>query len=123
MKLQAILSTLVILPIATAFAADGAKPKRDPAQIFRGLDANADGALTFEEWKAGMVGHVDPARMPVLFKQKDADADGKLALAEFIYVPPQPVAAAPAEKPKAEKPKKEKKASPAAKPAATEEKK
>lgn len=66
-----------------------AKPKRDPAQVFKNFDRDNDGAVTFEEYKAGMAGQMDPARVETVFKQKDKDADGKLNLDELLFVPPK----------------------------------
>ena len=88
------MAAFAALPLAVAFAADQPatstpKPKRDPAQILKGLDHDKDGVLTFEEWKSGMVGNIDPSRMPEIFKKKDADGDGKLTLSEFMFIPPR----------------------------------
>ena len=66
-----------------------AKPKRDQSVIFKAIDQNADGSLSFDEYKASTAGHVDPSRVNDLFKKKDADGDGKLTLSEFTFVPPQ----------------------------------
>ncbi|MGB8168315.1 MAG: EF-hand domain-containing protein, partial [Chthoniobacteraceae bacterium] len=93
MKTHAILATLIVLPFAMATAADepAAKPKRDPAVLFKQIDHDGDGSLSFEEYKASTVGHIDPARVGEVFKKKDADGDGKLNLTEFMYVPPREV--------------------------------
>lgn len=107
MKTTAILASLLALAVVPARAEDKPRPKRDPAAIFKILDKDADGSLTFDEWKAGMTGQIDPSRQPEVFKKKDSDGDSKLSLTEFMFIPPKeaPKPAAPAEgkKPKGEK--------------------
>lgn len=89
MKKHLLLAALIALPFAMASAEDAAKPKRDNARIFKHIDQNSDGTLSFEEYKVSTVGHVDPARVEGLFKKKDADGDGKLTLEEYSFIPPQ----------------------------------
>ncbi len=91
MKIQTILATLIALPLVIATAADDApvKQKRDPAQIFKTIDHDGDGTLSFEEYKASTIGHIDPSRVGDVFKKKDSDGNGKLTLVEFMYVPPR----------------------------------
>jgi Ca2+-binding EF-hand superfamily protein len=91
------LSLLIVILSAfglAALAADEkpaapAKPKRDPAQLFKNFDRDNDGSITLEEYKAGMVGHMDPARIDGVFKFKDKDSDGKLNLDELMTIPPK----------------------------------
>jgi len=64
-------------------AAADAKPKRDPAEVFKKLDANGDGKVSLEEFKAGPAGKKDPAKAEEIFKKKDKDGDGFLTLEEF----------------------------------------
>lgn len=106
---------LLIATLATssliAFAADEkpaapAKPKRDPAELFKNFDRDNDGGITLDEYKAGMVGQMDPARIDGVFKFKDKNADGKLNLEELLAVPPK---ATPKPAPKKEEAKPEKK--------------
>jgi hypothetical protein len=93
MKKFAALATLIVLPFALATAADEpAKSKPDPAQTFKKFDRDADGAISLEEYKAGMVGHIAPSRIDEVFKKKDADGDGKLSLPELMYIPPREAA-------------------------------
>lgn len=66
-----------------------AKPKRDPAEIFKIFDRDSDGGVTLEEYKAGRGGQMDPARIEGVFKQKDKDGDGKLNLEELMFIPPK----------------------------------
>jgi hypothetical protein len=68
---------------AEAPAAADAKPKREPAEVFKKLDANSDSAVTLEEFKLGPLGKRDPAKAEAQFKAKDKDADGKLTLEEY----------------------------------------
>lgn len=97
MKTTQLLATLLVLPFALAIAADEpsaapAKPKRDPAKLFKAMDQNGDGFISLEEYKAATVGQIDRSRVADVFKKKDADGDGKLSLVEFMYVPAQPAA-------------------------------
>jgi Ca2+-binding EF-hand superfamily protein len=69
-------------PAAPA-AGDAAKPKRDPAEVFKKLDTNGDGKVSLEEFKAGPAGKKDPAKAEEIFKKKDKDNDGSLTLEEF----------------------------------------
>jgi hypothetical protein len=95
MKTKTILATLIVLPFALAIAADepsAAKPRRDPAQVFKAFDRDADGFVSLEEYKAGTAGHIDPSRVGSVFKKKDSDGDGKLNLTEFMFVPPREAA-------------------------------
>jgi hypothetical protein len=119
MKKSLILASLFVVPFAFASAADDApvKPKRDPGQMFKNLDKDADGTLSFEEWKAGVIGQIDAARQPEVFKKKDADGDGKLTLPEYMHIPPREVPkpatdAKPEKKAKKEKPAAEKTSAP-----------
>ena len=100
MKTTTILAALIALPLAITHAADQApaKPKRDPAVLFKQIDKDGDGTLSFDEYKASTIGHIDPARVGDVFKKKDADGDGKLTLTEFMFVPPrEPAKPAPTE--------------------------
>ncbi|HSI14479.1 MAG TPA: EF-hand domain-containing protein [Chthoniobacter sp.] len=69
-------------PAAPA-AGDAAKPKRDPAEVFKKLDTNGDGKISLDEFKAGPQGKKDPAKAEEIFKKKDKDGDGFLSLEEF----------------------------------------
>lgn len=81
-----------------------AKPKRDPAQLFKNFDRDNDGGISLEEYKGGMVGQMDPARIEGVFKKKDKDGDGKLNFEELQIIPPKPVSTpAPKTEPKPEK--------------------
>jgi len=94
MKILPLLIATLSASSLVALAADEkpaapAKPKRDPAQLFKNFDRDNDGGITLEEYKAGMVGQMDPARVETVFKQKDKDADGKLNLDELLFIPPK----------------------------------
>jgi hypothetical protein len=69
-------------PAAPA-AGDAAKPKHDPAEVFKKLDTNGDGKISLEEFLAGPQGKKDPAKATETFKKKDKDGDGFLTLEEF----------------------------------------
>jgi Ca2+-binding EF-hand superfamily protein len=66
----------------TTLAADAPKKERDPAKFFDKKDANGDGFLTLDEFKAGMpekaAGKADQR-----FKKLDADGDNKVSRDEF----------------------------------------
>ena len=94
MKILPLLSAILSASGLVAFAADEkpaapAKPKRDPAQLFKNFDRDNDGGITLDEYKAGMVGQMDPVRAETVFKQKDKDSDGKLNLNELLIIPPK----------------------------------
>jgi Ca2+-binding EF-hand superfamily protein len=57
----------------------GEKKDRDPAQLFKKLDANSDGQLTFEEFK----GKREEERAKKAFARMDANSDGVLKADEF----------------------------------------
>jgi Ca2+-binding EF-hand superfamily protein len=114
MKSLLLLTTLVALPLALASAADESTPapakgNADAARVFKNMDLDGDGAISFAEYKAGTVGQIDRSRVADVFRKKDADGDGKLTLAELLYVP-QREDAKPAGAPAAKKEKKDKKA-------------
>lgn len=92
MKTSHLIATLTVFPFALTIAADQpaaapAKPKRDPAKLFKAMDKDADGSISLEEYKAATVGQIDPARVGDVFKKKDTDGNGKLSLPEFMFIP------------------------------------
>jgi len=73
--------SVVLVVVSAAVAAEGKKGP-DPAKVFARKDTNTDGALTLEEFKAGMKDKaLDNADKR--FRKIDADSDGKLTLEEF----------------------------------------
>ena len=72
---------LAALPLWAAEKEKPAKP-RDPAKIFSRRDADGDGKLTLDEFKAGMK---EPAvaKADQRFKKIDADGNGTVSLKEF----------------------------------------
>jgi Ca2+-binding EF-hand superfamily protein len=82
MVARLVASSLVVLVFAPAAIAAEGKQAPDPAKIFARKDANSDGALTLDEFKAGMkdkaLEHADKR-----FKKIDTNSDGKLSLDEF----------------------------------------
>lgn len=61
-----------------------AKPKHDPAKVFKKKDADSDGFLSKEEFTKGAK---DAAKAETAFGKKDKDADGKLSMEEFTAKP------------------------------------
>jgi len=75
-------SSIVILVVVPAAVAAEGKKAPDPAKIFARKDANSDGAITLDEFKAGMKDKaLDNADKR--FKKIDTNSDGKLSLDEF----------------------------------------
>lgn len=99
--LPTLLATLVLTTV-TAMAADPIKAlektaaapaaetkavvlpltKPNPAEAFKKLDANHDGTLSIDEFKASPMAMKDPVKTEELFKKKDKDGNGKLTLEE-----------------------------------------
>jgi len=61
-----------------------AKPKRDPAESFKKLDANGDGKLTLEEFLAGPQGKKDPDKAKAYFQKVDKDNTGSITLEQWV---------------------------------------
>lgn len=75
-------SSIVILMVVPAAVAAEGKKTPDPAKIFARKDANSDGVITLDEFKAGMKDKaLDNADKR--FKKIDTNSDGKLSLDEF----------------------------------------
>jgi Ca2+-binding EF-hand superfamily protein len=78
----------LLFAASTAVGAETEKPaegkkKRDPEAQFKRLDADADGAVSKEEWNASRPAKKDPERAAKAFTAKDKDGDGKLTKEEF----------------------------------------
>lgn len=89
------IQTLGVLALATAicYAEEGAaKPEKHKAPnheaMFKKLDANSDGSVSLDEFKASPRGKKDPAKAEAAFKKIDANADGNISLDEFKAVGP-----------------------------------
>ena len=67
----------------------GGRPHANPEEAFKKLDANSDGEITLDEFKAGPRGQKDPARAEAAYKKIDKDGDGKVTLEEFKAGRPQ----------------------------------
>jgi phage terminase small subunit len=89
--MKSLLLSLLLTP-AIAMAADTAAPKKPgkggdkrptPEEAFKKLDANADGTVSLEEFKASPRGKKDATKAEEAFKKMDKDSDGKLTLDEF----------------------------------------
>ena len=78
----AVMATTVLACVTSSFAGPGGTGDRkplDPAQVFKRLDANADGQLTFDEFK----GNRPEDRARKAFARMDANSDGVLKADEF----------------------------------------
>lgn len=87
--------TLCALAICGAFslqAAEGDKPKkpgagdaprRNPEEVFKKLDTNADGSLSKDEYLAAPFAQKDKGMAEKRFGAQDKDKDGKLSKQEF----------------------------------------
>ncbi|HSJ03998.1 MAG: EF-hand domain-containing protein [Verrucomicrobium sp.] len=105
------------LSASLALAADGDKPKkpggpeggkRNPEEAFKKLDANGDGFLSKDEFKAAPFAQKNPERAEKGFENKDKDKDGKVSKEEFVAKPEgkpgKPEGDKPAPKPEGDKP-------------------
>jgi len=87
----------VVVAVGMASAADkekgakGDKPQKSPEERFKALDKNIDGAVSLEEFTAGLKKHNAPQdkieKAEADFKAKDKNNDGKLSLEEFTAKP------------------------------------
>jgi hypothetical protein len=97
------ISTLSALAVATSLSLAQDKPagpprgpggpngpKRPaPEEVYKKLDANADGSVTLDEFKAGPRAGKDPDKAAEIYKKIDANADGSVTLEEFkAFRPP-----------------------------------
>ena len=88
----------LLCSFALAAVADQPLSKERLQQIFNGLDANHDGGISLEEYKAGVGANIAPERVDKVFREKDRNGDGKLTLQELLYVPQDQRPAGPAKK-------------------------
>lgn len=75
-------SLVVVASVAGAAPGEGRKNPPDAARVFARKDANKDGALTLDEFKAGMK-EKQLERAPRRFKMLDANGDGRVSMDEF----------------------------------------
>jgi len=61
-----------------------AKPKGDPAEMFKKLNTTGDGKLTLEQWMAGKRAQKDPDKAKEFFSKRDKGNKGYLTLEEFV---------------------------------------
>jgi len=87
--MKTLTSILSAFALCTAFAtaadepAKGEKKRADPEAMFKKLDADSNGAVSLEEFKAGPRGKKDPAKAEEMFKKRDTNNDGALSLDEL----------------------------------------
>jgi Ca2+-binding EF-hand superfamily protein len=79
-RVASIVAFAALCPLAGTGAAEKGAP--DPEKIFARKDADSDGALTLEEYKAGLKEKA-LANADKRFKKIDSDGNGKLSLEEF----------------------------------------
>jgi Ca2+-binding EF-hand superfamily protein len=70
----------VLAPVQAADKAEQRQAKRDPAALFKKLNANSDSKLSKEEFKSGNLGG---EKAEQLFDRLDADKDGAVSAEEF----------------------------------------
>ncbi|MCE9611057.1 MAG: EF-hand domain-containing protein [Chthoniobacter sp.] len=61
----------------------GDRPRMNPEDVFKKLDADSSGDVSLAEFKAGPRAQKDPAKAEEFYKKMDANNDGKLTLEEF----------------------------------------
>lgn len=61
----------------------GPGKRPNPEEIFKKLDADSNGSLSLEEFKASPRAQKDPDKAEQAFKKMDADSDGGVTLEEF----------------------------------------
>jgi Ca2+-binding EF-hand superfamily protein len=86
-KTSLVAAILVCAYAVSTLADEGSTGDARARQIFKNFDANGDGYISFEEYKAGMAGNISPERIVGVFQEKDRNGDGKLTLGELLYVP------------------------------------
>jgi hypothetical protein len=59
------------------------KGRPDPEKIFKKLDADGNGSVSLEEFKAGPRAQEHPEKADEIFKKIDKDDNGELSLEEF----------------------------------------
>ena len=82
----ALCAAFALAPVFTATAAD--RPI-DPEKIFKRKDANSDGSLSLDEYKAGMKDK-QLENADKRFKKIDTNGDSKLSFDEFKAGMPKP---------------------------------
>ena len=80
--LPRLVASLAIAAAAVGPACAEEKKAPDPEKIFARKDADKDGSLTLEEFKAGLKPEV-AEKADKRFGKLDANGDGKLSLDEF----------------------------------------
>ena len=87
MKLTTLKLTVVALGLfaySQTSNAQDAQKKPDPEKMFKGLDANKDGVVSFEEFKNKKRKNEIPAdRLEKMYARMDADSDGSVTMKEF----------------------------------------
>lgn len=96
-QMKKILLTLLAVPFLTvAVQAEDAKPpkpdkpKMDPAAAFKKMDADSNGKVTLEEFKASPRWKKDPSKADEMFKKRDKDSSGDISMEEFTAKPEKP---------------------------------
>ncbi len=59
------------------------KGRPNPERIFKKLDADNNGSVSLDEFKAGPRAQKDPEKAEEIFKRIDKDGNGELSLEEF----------------------------------------
>ncbi len=81
--------TIAALATSLSFGAEGKEGKKggDPAKAFAKCDANSDGSISLEEFKASPKGTKLADKADAVFAKMDADGNGSLSAEEFATPP------------------------------------
>lgn len=61
----------------------GDRPRMNPEEAFKKIDADSDGSVTLAEFKASPMGKRDESKVEERYSKLDANSDGKVTLEEF----------------------------------------
>ena len=79
---RAVMAAVVVACCVPAARAQGSRKTPDPAKVFSRKDANGDGKITADEFKAGMR-EEQAAKSGKRFAKLDRNGDGTLSREEF----------------------------------------
>lgn len=80
---KSVLMIVMMLAAGLVFAGEGKKEKGKHGMSFETLDANKDGKITLDEFKAGAPKDAPAEKVEAKFKKIDANADGSVTKDEM----------------------------------------